>query len=48
MVEILSCDVDALTAPFSALLISCVGIVSIVGLPWLHHTRVPSLADVMM
>jgi len=41
MVEVRSCEVDA-----SALLVSGLGLFSVVGFPWLHHT--PSSADVTM
>jgi hypothetical protein len=41
MVEIQICEADA-----SALLISGLGLFSIVGIPWLTHA--PSLADVTM
>jgi hypothetical protein len=39
MVEVTICEADAL-------LISELGLFTIVGLPWLHH--IPSLADVTM
>jgi hypothetical protein len=38
MVEVQSCEVDALLAPFE--------LFSIVGFPWLHHIQ--TLADVTM
>jgi hypothetical protein len=41
MVEIQICDADA-----PALLVSGLGLFSIVGIPWLHHAQ--SLTDVTM
>jgi hypothetical protein len=43
MVEVQSCEEDALLAPFS-LASNGLGLFSIVGYPWLHHKQ--SLADV--
>jgi hypothetical protein len=46
VVEVQICEVDALPAPFSLAQEFVLGLFSIVGFPWLHHTS--SLFDVTM